>query len=155
MRILVVSDVHGHMAALRQAIEEQPTAAAVIFLGDGLRQAQQAEQEFPNLPFYLVPGNGDWSSHLPPAREETLGGKRFFFTHGHQYGVKYGLYTLELAARERQADVALFGHTHQPYEEYIDGLYLFNPGSVGEGRTYGTVDVTPGGIMTTVVSLRY
>ena len=37
VRILVVSDVHGHAGALAQAIEEQPTARTVIFLGDGLR----------------------------------------------------------------------------------------------------------------------
>jgi putative phosphoesterase len=87
-------------------------------------------------------------------REETLGGKRFFFTHGHVYDVKYGLYRLDLAAREYQADIALFGHTHVPYEEYADGLYLFNPGSLGHGGTYGYVDVVGGGVVTNVVTLR-
>jgi len=154
MRILVVSDVHGNSRALRQAIEAQPTAGTVIFLGDGLRQAEDAADRYPDRTFYLVPGNCDFGADLPAVRQETLGGKRFFFTHGHKYDVKYGLYRFELAARQAEAEVALFGHTHQPYEEYAEGLYLLNPGSLGQGGTYGYVDVTPGGVMTNIVSLR-
>lgn len=154
MRILVISDVHGRTNALRQAILEQPAARQVIFLGDGLRDMERVAQEFPEREFYMVPGNCDFGTSIPASREETFGGKHFFFTHGHIYKVKYGLYTIDLAARERKADIVLFGHTHRPHEEYADGLTLFNPGSLGEGRTYGYVDVTPGGIMTGVVQLQ-
>ncbi len=154
MRVLVIADVHGRTGALRQAIEEQPTARQVIFLGDGLRQMEEVAEEYSDREFYMVPGNCDFWSDLPASREETFGGKRFFFTHGHVYQVKYGLLTLDLAARERKADIVLFGHTHCIHEEYADGLTLFNPGSLGNGGTYGYVDVTPGGIMTGVVHLR-
>ncbi len=154
MRVLVISDTHGAAGALCRAVEEQPDAKTVIFLGDGPREAQDAADRYTDRVFYTVPGNCDLFSHDPKVREETLGGKRFFFTHGHIYDVKYGLYRLELAARERNAQVALFGHTHQPFEDYADGLYLFNPGSLGHSGTYGYVDITAGGVMTGVVSLR-
>lgn len=154
MRILVVSDTHGNTGALCRAIEEQPTARTVIFLGDGLRDAEDAQTRYPDRTIYTVPGNCDFAALDPKVREETLGGKRFFFTHGHMYDVKYGLYRLDLAARQYNADIALFGHTHQPYEEYADGLYLFNPGSLGYGGTYGYVDIVGGGVVTNVVSLR-
>lgn len=154
MRILVVSDTHGNTKALCRAIEEQPTARTVIFLGDGLRDAEDAQTRYPDRTIYTVPGNCDFAVLDPKVREETLGGKRFFFTHGHIYDVKYGLYRLDLAARQYNADVALFGHTHQPYQEYADGLYLFNPGSLGYGGTYGYVDIVGGGVVTNVVSLR-
>lgn len=153
MRILAVSDVHGHENALAQALEEQPTARTVIFLGDGLRQAEDAQERYPDRTFYMVPGNCDFGADLPAAREETFGGMRFFFTHGHRYSVKYGLYTLELAARERKADIVLFGHTHEPYEDYSEGLYMLNPGSIADG-SYGYVDIVAGGIVTNVVKLR-
>lgn len=153
MQLLIVSDVHGRMALLREVIEAHPAARTVLFLGDGLRQAQQAEEEYPDRTFYMVPGNGDFAADLPIAREETFGGKRFFFTHGHHYRVKYGLQTLELAARERQADIALFGHTHRPEEQYLDGLLLFNPGSLADGHAYGLIDVTPAGILTSLARL--
>ena len=153
MRVLVVSDVHGRMRGLCEAIEAQPTARTVLFLGDGLRQAEEAADRYPDRTFYMVPGNCDFGSGLLPVRQETLGGKRFYFTHGHIHDVKYSLYRMSLAAREAGADIALFGHTHIPHEEYIDGLYLFNPGSLGYGGTYGYVDIVGGGIRTAVVSL--
>ena len=154
MRILVVSDVHGNSRALAQAIEQQPEARTVVFLGDGLRQAEDAADEYTDRTFYMVPGNCDFASTLPPVRQETFGGRRFYFTHGHVHDVKYGLYRLEMAARQAEAEVVLFGHTHCPFEDYADGLYMLNPGSLGHGGTYGYVDVTPGGVMTGIVSLR-
>ena len=154
MRILVVSDVHGRVDRLYEAIEQQPTARDVIFLGDGLRQAEDAQERYPDRTFYLVPGNCDFGSTLIPVRQETFGGKRFYFTHGHRHDVKYTLYRLEMAAREAGADIALFGHTHVPCEEYVDGLYLFNPGSLGYEGTYGYVDIVGGGIRTGIVNLR-
>lgn len=154
MRVLVVSDIHGKSHLLREAIEAQPTARDVIFLGDGLRQVEDVMDLYPGRTFYAVPGNCDFGADRIPIRQETLGGKRFYFTHGHLHDVKYNLYRLDLAAREAGADIALFGHTHTPYEEYADGLYLFNPGSLGHGYTYGYVDVVGGGIRTAVVKLR-
>lgn len=31
-------------------------------------------------------------------------------------------------------DVVVFGHTHQPFQEVIDGVLFVNPGSAGQGR---------------------
>ena len=154
MRVLVVSDVHGDFRGLCQAIEQQPTARTVFFLGDGLRQAEDAAELYPDRTFYMVPGNCDFGCDAIPIRQETVGGKRFYFTHGHRHDVKYTLYRLEMAAREAEADIVLFGHTHNPYEEYVDGLYLFNPGSLRYGRTYGYVDIVGDSLITAVVELR-
>ncbi len=154
MRVLVVSDVHGKLNLLREAIEAQPTARNVIFLGDGLRQVEDVMDLYPDRTFYTVPGNCDFGAGGIPIRQETFGGKRFYFTHGHLHDVKHTLYRLDMAAREAGADMALFGHTHVPYEEYADGMYLFNPGSLGYDRTYGYVDIEGGGIRTAVVKLR-
>ncbi len=152
MRLLVISDVHGHTANLRRALDSQPTARTVLFLGDGLREVEAVAQEYTDRTFYMVPGNCDWRSEWPAVREETFGGKKILFTHGHKYDVKYGLYKMELAARQVGVDVALFGHTHQPLIEYADGLYLVNPGSLREGR-YAYVDITSGGIMPVLLTL--
>ena len=154
MRVLVVSDVHGDMRGLCEAIESQPTARAVIFLGDGIRQAEDAAERYPDRDFYLVPGNCDFGSDALPIRQETFGGKRFYFTHGHLHDVKYTFYRLEMAAREAEADIVLYGHTHAQHEEYVDGLYFFNPGSLRYDRTYGYVDIVGGELITAVVKLR-
>jgi putative phosphoesterase len=72
--------------------------------------------------------------------------KTVFCTHGHCLGVKYGFLNLFERAKETNADIALFGHTHEPLVEYEDGLWLFNPGSIHE-HSYGFADITPAGIV--------
>ena len=66
------------------------------------------------------------------------------------------LYRAACAARERQADVLLFGHTHRAEITWDDGLLLFNPGSLSGGAdsTYGTLDITPAGIVPNILRLR-
>lgn len=154
MRILVVSDSHGNDANLRRALLAQPKAEVVIHLGDGEEETARAKPSFPEKTFLQVRGNCDWGSSLPTAGEFDAEGVRIFFTHGHLYGVKSGLYTAVCAARERKARVLLFGHTHSPLTDYDDGLYILNPGSLNGWRpTYGTVDVTPQGVVTNVINL--
>ena len=156
MRIRVVSDTHGDEGALWRAVDAQPTARIVIHLGDGAREAEAVAARYPDKTVRQVRGNCDFSAGgmLPFAREEEAGGKRLFFTHGHLYDVKMGLYRLSCAARERGADVVLFGHTHQPLTEYDDGLYMLNPGSLHGGGTYGVLDITAAGVVLNVVEDR-
>ena len=75
-----------------------------------------------------------------------FGGLLIFYTHGHLFSVKTGLYDLADAARARGADIALYGHTHEPALTQIDGVWLFNPGALsytrgGEGPTYGVLTI--------------
>ena len=79
------------------------------------------------------------------------------FSHGHLLQVKYGLQTLKRYAREQNADVMLFGHTHVAYTEYEDSLYIMNPGSISQPRrgrpSYGIIDILEHGIVTNVAQL--
>ncbi len=159
MRILVVSDSHGRWGALYNAIEAQPTAHIVIHLGDGSDDFERVRDRFPGRMMVNVAGNCDFfgASELKTADVITVEGRRIFFTHGHTYRVKSGLTLLEQAARAREADICLFGHTHEPVTEYRDGLYIMNPGSVGHPRdgspTCGIIDIVPSGIMTFIRKL--
>jgi len=146
MRILVCSDSHGRRDRLVLALEQQPKAEFLVFLGDGAADAAFFAQE-PGRQAYLVRGNCDGASHeLPLWREFIVLGKKVLCTHGHCAGVKFGLEELQRAGRERGADLVLFGHTHEPLVLYEDGLTLFNPGSVHDGR-YGFADITQAGIV--------
>lgn len=154
MRILVASDTHGDAASLRRAILAQPQAEVVIHLGDGENDVEQVKRSFPDRMFLQVRGNCDWASQLPAAGEYEAGGVKIFYTHGHAYGVKSGDYNIISAARERKARILLFGHTHLAREDYEDGLYIMNPGRLsGWEPSYGTIDITPQGIVTNVVKL--
>lgn len=154
-RLLVVSDTHGDRRALQAAIDAQPEASLLIHLGDGAADLT-AVSEFITLRTLQVSGNCDFCSPFPDDAEFRFGGQLFFAAHGHRYGVKHDLYRFSCAARSRMARVALFGHTHQALTVYDDGLYLINPGSLGRGGTYATVDVdSAGGIVANIVKLRY
>lgn len=154
MRVLVVSDSHGNEGNLRRAILAQPTAEIVIHLGDGEEEAARAKNSFPEKMFLQVRGNCDWGSNLPTEGLYEAAEVPIFYTHGHLYGVKSGLYNAVCAAREKKARVLLYGHTHRALTDYEDGLYILNPGSLGGWKpSYGTLDLTPQGIVTNVVEL--
>ena len=73
--------------------------------------------------------------------------------HGHRYGVKGGLGSLIASAMRKGCDIALFGHTHEPYEEYLPEyrLWLFNPGSIAEPShgdpSFGLLTLTPDNVL--------
>lgn len=158
MRILVVSDTHGSVGNLRQILLAQPKAEMVIHLGDVEEDVELIEHSFPEKMFLQVRGNCDFGSVLPNSGIFEADGARIFYTHGHLYGVKSGIYGAVCAAREQKANVLLFGHTHHAITDYDDGLYIMNPGSAahgyaGEAASYGTLDITPHGIVTNIIRI--
>ena len=154
MRLLILSDSHGRSSAIREAIEAQPEAKTVFYLGDGLRDLEEIQASYRSHTFYCVRGNCDWAVIDTPEMAITdIGGVRIFYTHGHVYDAKFSLTRAALAAREREAQVLLFGHTHQPLSVYDDGLYVVNPGSIGKGHSYAILDITPAGIVPGLRSL--
>lgn len=142
-KLLIVSDSHGDVDALHRVVDAEPGATDLIFLGDGLADMYEVADEHPELRVYTVRGNCDYSRIEPSEAIAAFEHQLFFYTHGDGYQVKYTVAGLKYGARRCGADVALFGHTHSPYYEYTDGLYLFNPGSVSRPRigrpTYGLV----------------
>lgn len=147
MKILVLSDSHREEAMLLSAVRrEKPDA--VIHLGDHASDALILEREFPCLPVCRVRGNCD--RYETDVEEEVLlewEGVKIFATHGHRYRVKSDLLTLCYAAIQKGAQVALFGHTHVPYCEESDGLWLLNPGACGRlFPSYGLIEIKNGTI---------
>ena len=149
MKILVISDSHRFIQNLIQILETNIDADQIIFLGDGEDDIEECEYIFPELRsgrLITVSGNCDCSMTSTRALAE-LSGHRLFCTHGHVQNVKRGLSLLEEAARKNQCDIALFGHTHQAFYEERDGIHLFNPGSVADGK-YGIIRMEDDGRVT-------
>ena len=73
----------------------------------------------------------------------NFGDCRVLLCHGHTLGVKSSLLRASYEARERGAQALLYGHTHIPHIDYHDGLWLVNPGSIGDHRrpSYGVLTV--------------
>lgn len=114
---------------LRAVGDSRPDA--IVHLGDYCRDTAPLVKNYPDIPLYGVKGNGDLASGEDTEKLVTLGGTRFFLTHGHLYGVKSGLSALIEAAKSQGADAVLFGHTHRAHMSYSRGIYVINPGAAG------------------------
>lgn len=148
MTVLVLSDSHGDMKNMRIAIDRE-MPRAIFHLGDHDSDAFQLQKEFPHIPMYCVCGNCDrmfpWA---PESRIEELEGVRIFAAHGHKQNVKFGHMSFYMATREQNAQLGLFGHSHEPLCEEHDGLWLLNPGTCkGYGATYGVAYVHKGHVV--------
>lgn len=152
MKILVFSDTHKNISSCVDIIYNTPDADAVIHAGDLGDDAEELEVIFDNLPFYYVCGNNDIFSHAPQSKTIVLAKKRIFITHGHTYGVRTSCQRLVNHAKSIDADVVVFGHTHRPYNDYKDGIYVLNPGSMGYmPKTYGEIEIKDEKIYTKII----
>ncbi|MGI6192503.1 MAG: metallophosphoesterase [Christensenellales bacterium] len=132
IRVGIFSDSHGDKIALRDALKKAGPLDAACFLGDYSWDASVFIDE--GIPTCAVRGNNDFGSDAPDEALLSLGGVRIYCTHGHKFGVYYSLDRLYYRAREQEADIALFGHTHRPLLDNNGGLILLNPGSVALPR---------------------
>lgn len=160
MRIVVMSDSHGNYYAVEDIIERNLGRADMfIHLGDGERETDTVRLKYPHLDIRNVCGNCDYASMLPDKMIVDTGGARIFCTHGHRYFVKSGTELIRSLARDNSCNIILFGHTHERYQSYEDGIYIMNPGSCSCPRdfkdpSYGYIDITDKGIMTNIVDLK-
>lgn len=133
MIIAVVSDTHRDKTYLEKVKGYIKNADILIHLGDNFDDFIELKKSFKGES-YGVPGNCDFNTKEEREKLLDIGGKKIFITHGDKYGVKYELNNLYFRALELKADAALFGHTHIPYMEESNGIWLFNPGSASLPR---------------------
>ena len=160
MDILVVSDTHGRSDRLLEAVA-RTHATTLLFLGDGVRDLLALPGD---IDVTAVRGNCDFfGAELPEVRVLEIGAYRLFLTHGHRHFVKSTLDVAIKAAIAADADVLLFGHTHEPLERTLPAgtavgdvtlekpLLIFNPGSLGHPNgtapTFGTLTVRNNGLL--------
>ncbi len=145
MNLLVFSDTHHYPERMLRIVGGEPHLTACFHLGDGWDDAELLQQRFPAIPVYSVAGNCDRFPFAPREGLAPFGGMLFFYTHGNTYHVKHGPGQLWLAAKQRGATAALYGHTHTPFYEITDGIHIFNPGSLSFPRsgppTFGRITI--------------
>ena len=147
MKAAVFSDTHSNTALMVEAVRRcRPDL--IIHLGDHDRDTEILRREFPQIPLYSVCGNCDLGSTAPLRDIVPLGPVKAFITHGHLYHVDYDrVDSLVYAAQEAGAQIAMFGHTHRPYNGEMGGVKVLNPGTAGKGRklTWALVEVFDNG----------
>lgn len=167
-KFLVLSDSHGAYKLVNELIKKSgPQCDGLIFCGDGITDLfYNLQQGFENKKYMkclpplvaFVQGNNDTSSlqnyfskeknriSIPTSTTFTACGKKIFVTHGHKFSVYYGTEILEHEAQSHEANAAIFGHTHIPFEQ-LRSVYLLNPGSVdsprgGSSMSFSILEIT-------------
>ena len=152
--LLVLSDTHGNVSTLEAVLRwvkslQDIMVGMAVFLGDGIRDLSRAVATTGySCDWKIIRGNNDDGFSVPDTAVLDFCGNRFFLCHGHRYSLYSGYHILIAAARNVDANIALFGHTHVPCCENAGGIMLINPGSIGRprsntGATFALVDCEP------------
>ena len=136
MKILVVSDTHGHTKNLERVLEKVGDIDLFIHCGD-LEGGEDYIRALVDVPSYMVAGNNDTFSDLQREMEISVDDYRIWITHGNNYGASMGPERLLEEAAARNVDVVMYGHTHRPLIEYQDNIVIVNPGSLSYPRQNG------------------
>ena len=141
-QILVISDSHGAVGSYQQVLErEAGRFALLVHLGDGASDSYKLCGSVERL--IQIKGNMDHDLYELPANTIGIavfeaGGVRIAAVHGDRHGVKNHLAGLVQEAKLQKADLILYGHTHAPAVEEINGVICFNPGALKNGE-YGII----------------
>jgi putative phosphoesterase len=161
MRIAVVSDTHmpkGGRALPAECVERLRAAELILHAGDLVTVAFLEELRSLGPPVAAVYGNIDepaLRNVLPKEHVVEAGGARIGMVH--IPGPRAGR---ERRLRERfpGCDAVIYGHTHLPQVERVEGVWILNPGSPTERRrapakTMLELAVGAGGLVPTLVDL--
>lgn len=132
MRYLVLSDTHGQIDSsikIYKEHNEPDPLDGIIHLGDFTGDAKSLSVRTGSKVIY-VPGNMDgcFSDTDYEILDTEFG--PILLIHGHMQAVKLTLQKILYRTQELGCKAVLFGHTHKPLMEYVDGVFLLNPGSI-------------------------
>lgn len=127
MKVLIVSDSHGLVSELG-VLKKRHGKEVDLFLHCGDSELAASEDVMEG--YITVQGNCDYEDKYPTETIQEIAEKKIFLTHGHLYGVKSSLNSLLYKAKEVQADIACFGHSHYLGMEVVDDVLFINPGSL-------------------------
>lgn len=130
MQILVMSDTHGDSDVIEKVRSFYPNVDALIHCGDSeLPFSHKALEGMKK-----VRGNCDIDKAFPDESIFDLENVTIFATHGHLFNVKTSILSLSYRAKEVNAQIACFGHSHILGAEMIDDVLFINPGSLLKPR---------------------
>jgi len=128
-KILVVSDNHGKAKKLNSIRYLHPDVDFKVHCGDS-----EFERDFLD-DFIAVRGNNDFTGGFPVYEVlKDVEGHNILIVHGDGYVFMEHRETLVQMARDFNADIVFFGHTHVFEDSIVDGIRLINPGSLYYNR---------------------
>ena len=85
MKVLIVSDTHGHDENLERAVMMETPFDMLVHCGD-VEGREIFIEALVDCPCCIVSGNNDFFSDLPREEEIDIDGNKVLVTHGHYYG---------------------------------------------------------------------
>ncbi|HEX3577301.1 MAG TPA: metallophosphoesterase family protein [Thermoanaerobaculia bacterium] len=129
MRIGIIADTHGLLRP--EAVEELRKVDAIVHAGDvGGAHVLDGLRDLASVTY--VEGNNDDGDGTDIVRV-TIGSLRILLTHILPRPRKPDHRFVD-SLRAKPVDVVIFGHSHLPHNEVIDGIRYFNPASAGPRR---------------------
>ena len=150
MIVGVISDTHDLLRP--EAIEALRGSEHIIHAGDiGASEIISALEKI--APVTAVRGNVDreaWTKQFPETEVVELAGVQIYIIHD--------LNGLDLNPRAAGFAAVISGHSHQPKQEFKDGVLYFNPGSAGPRRfrlpvTVGRLEIAGGKLTGRIIEL--
>ncbi|MGE5416234.1 MAG: metallophosphoesterase family protein [Acidobacteriota bacterium] len=154
---MVVGDTHGKCDSITSEIRKLPGIDLILHTGDFHQDGIYISKRL-DIETKVVVGNCD---HGVKGSKEILlktANRKILITHGHEYNVKHTLNNLYFRAREKKADIILYGHTHIPNLENMGDMWFMNPGSPtyprgGSHASYGIIEIADGQVIPRLITV--
>lgn len=130
MLVIIASDSHGKSEKLIDLEKKYPQAEAFLFAGDLMDDPNKL------LNWILVRGNNDkeYLDLLPETTQVDLKGHKTLILHSDKYPSKTRKEHLAALAKKNEAQIVVYGHSHQADIDKIQDIWLLNPGSLFRPR---------------------
>lgn len=126
-RVGLISDTHG---LLRPSVHAAFAGVELILHAGDVGGREILDELRLIAPVRAVAGNTDIPGEYDDELTVNVGGVNIHVSHGHEVGVPT---PANLSARY-DADVIVFGHTHQQIVTRVGDRLVVNPGSAGQKR---------------------
>lgn len=149
-RIGVISDTHGLLRP--EALEALAGSDHIIHAGD-VGKDRILQQLETIAPVTAVSGNVDtepWAADLPVNAVVEIDGRCLYVLHIRE--------ELDLDLASAGMSAFIFGHSHKPDIDWLDGILYLNPGSSGAKRfsnpvTLARIDIDDAGLHPELIHL--
>jgi putative phosphoesterase len=164
VKVGIVSDLHGNVEGLLQALDIIGDADEILCLGDSINDFRFSNEVVALLKARgarVIQGNHEegffapqgararasawidrgllaWLADRPQSLALEVGGKKLLAVHSTPWEPR-GAYVYPHSAQlarfaEAEADIVLYGHTHHQLVRRVGRVLVINPGSAGEAR---------------------
>jgi len=151
MKIAVISDTHifsPEDKILKNVLSKLGSCDMILHAGDlvNIHVFEELNKIKKTVAVYGNMDSHDVKQRLPEKEIIEVNNFKIGLTHGAGNPLKIIDYVKNVFANDK-VDVIVFGHTHKPVNEEIDGVLFFNPGSLtdkvfSDFNSYGILEVS-------------